>query len=179
MFLKLASLHATNHENTIYDIVPVVNEFKQKKRSISRVNYDSLLNSHQIKKRNVNSVSFCNVDASNLKTKIDSQFNSEIKKERALNGQPINLYVELFIVADQTIYLNHKKFLKTNDSYFIFESMKIYYSHLISGVNQQYVNSLANDTDMRIYFKAKNFLFYTVNYKFNYKQTKIIKFYLN
>ena len=39
--------------------------------------------------------------------------------------------------------------------------MKIYYSHLFNGVNQHYQDSLANDPDLRITIKLKNFLFFT------------------
>ena len=78
-----------------------------------------------------------------------------------MNGQPINLYVELLIVADQTIYQDHKRFLQTNDSNLIFENMKIYYSHFFNGVNQHYQNSLSSDPDLRLSIKLRNFLFFT------------------
>lgn len=52
--------------------------------------------------------------------------------------------------------------LQTNDSVLIFQSMKLYYSHFFSGVNQHYQNSLSTDADLRISIKLKNFLFFTV-----------------
>lgn len=79
-----------------------------------------------------------------------------------MNGQPINLYVELLVVADPTIYTDHQKMLQTSDSSLIFQSMKVYYSHFFNSVNQQYQNSLSSDADLRINIKLKNFLFFTV-----------------
>lgn len=65
-------------------------------------------------------------------------------------------------MTDSSIYLDHQKFAQITDRNLTFEFMKIYYSHFFNGVNQQYLNSLANDTDLRISVKLKNFLFFTV-----------------
>ena len=85
------------------------------------------------------------------------------KKKRAVNGQPINLFVETVLVADRTIYDDHQRFAKITDPDLTFQFMKIYYSHFFSGVNQHYVNSLTDDADLRISIKLKNFIFFTVD----------------
>lgn len=160
--------------------MPVNLNQNRKKRDLSSNSvYDSETNSHQIKKRDTSTSlktpHFCGVD-DNIKT---IQSNEKISRKvsdrkRSLNGQPISMFVEQLVVIDQTIYLDHQKFLNTNDRDVIFESMKIYFSHMFNGVNQQFVNSLANDPDLRIYIKLKNFLFFTVILLFKIKSFKNI-----
>ena len=41
--------------------------------------------------------------------------------------------------------------------------MKAYYAHLISSINQRFINSLSNDPDLMITTKLTNLLFLTVN----------------
>ena len=79
--------------------------------------------------------------------------------KRFSNIKPIHLYVELLVVVDKTIYLDHQKILKTNDSDLILNNIRVYYSHFFNGVNQQYQNSFNNDPDLRISIKLKNLLF--------------------
>ena len=76
----------------------------------------------------------------------------------------INLYIELLLVADNTIFNDQQRSAKINDTDLTFQFMKIYYSHYFNAVNQHYQNSLMNDSSLRITVKLKNFLFFTVFY---------------
>ena len=84
--------------------------------------------------------------------------------KKSNNSQPIPLYVEVLLVADLSVFNDHKQFAGTNDTNQVFMHMKIYYAHLMNGVNQRYVNSFSTDPDMRIYVKLTNYLFLTVNF---------------
>lgn len=130
-------------------MIPVVlTSDKRERRSINEegLGYDSTMNSHQIKKREsriVNDessvgINFCDVNqlyaksTESIQTK--RQLDISIGTERLINGGPISLYVEMLVVADQSIYEAHQRILGTNDSNVIFQSMKIYYSHMFNGV---------------------------------------------
>lgn len=54
--------------------------------------------------------------------------------KRSLNGQPVDLYVELTLVTDYDNILKHKAILNTNDDVLCMAYMKIYYSHIINSV---------------------------------------------
>lgn len=54
-----------------------------------------------------------------------------------LDGQPINLFVELLVVTDLTVYEYHRRYIGTEDQGVIFSQMRIYYAHLINGVNKK------------------------------------------
>lgn len=157
-------MHSKKDSNIVYDIIPIsINDIKYE-RSQSRNIYDSKRNSHTIRKRKTDLSKFCNLDQNTNKVIVnkvnEAKFN---RSKRALNGQPINLYVELLLVTDNTIYLDHQKFAQITDRNLTFQFMKIYYSHFFNGVNQHYQNSLVNDPDLRIITKLKNFIFYTVS----------------
>jgi hypothetical protein len=77
--------------------------------------------------------------------------------------RPTNLFIEMLVVTDESIFNDHKRFANTNDTAQVFMHMKIYYSHLLNGVNQRYANSFVNDADLRIHVRLTNFLFLTVN----------------
>jgi hypothetical protein len=89
---------------------------------------------------------------------------------RAVNGQPINLYVEALVVTDTSIYDDHSRFLNTTDQILIFTHMRMYFAHLIKGVNQRFSNTFANDPDLRINVVLRNFLFLTVNFENTYSK---------
>jgi hypothetical protein len=81
-----------------------------------------------------------------------------------ISTTPVNLVVEVLIVTDPSVYEVHKKFCKTSDKSKIFQHMRIYYSHIINGVNQRFLNSLKNDSEISITLKLTNFLFLTVRF---------------
>lgn len=57
-------------------------------------------------------------------------------QKRAVNGQPINLYVEMLIVADCSIYDDHQRFANTTNQDLVYLHMRIYFSHLVALVNR-------------------------------------------
>jgi hypothetical protein len=81
------------------------------------------------------------------------------RSKRSVNGNPIPLFVEILVVADSSIYEDHKTFAGSTDPHTVLIQMRVYFAHLISGVNERFKNSLANDPDLKIMVVAKNFLF--------------------
>jgi glucose-1-phosphate cytidylyltransferase len=59
-------------------------------------------------------------------------------------------YVELLVVSDYTVFEDQKALTSTNDVNIVYERMTIYFTHLISGVNLRFLNTLKNDPDLRI-----------------------------
>jgi len=108
------------------------------------------------------------IGQNNTSTKAMSQDQRIIHFSRVSN-KPVDLVVEVLIVTDPSVYEVHKRFCKTNDKSKIFQHMRIYYSHIINGVNHRFLNSLKNDTEMSITLKLTNFLFLTVSYKTHQK----------
>jgi len=49
-------------------------------------------------------------------------------------GQPINIFVELLVVVDNSILKNQQRFISTNDSGLVYQATLIYYSHFFNGV---------------------------------------------
>lgn len=80
---------------------------------------------------------------------------------------PFELYLDLLVVTDLSIFEDHKKYAGTTDTNKVFLYMKAYYAHLINGVSQRYTNSFASDPDMRLTVKLANYLFITVRIKFD------------
>jgi hypothetical protein len=80
-------------------------------------------------------------------------------KKRSVNGSPLTLYVEILVVADSSIYEDHKLFADSTDPAIVRSQMRIYYSHVINGVNERFKNSFAHDPDLKIMVVCKNFLF--------------------
>ena len=56
------------------------------------------------------------------------------KKRASLNNQPINVYVEVLIVADLSIYNDHIKSSRSTVQAEVFKEMRIYYAYLLNGV---------------------------------------------
>ena len=77
---------------------------------------------------------------------------------------PVELYVELLVVTDRSVFDDHKRFAQTNDNEVAFLHMRTYFTHFINGVNQRFQNSFANDPDLRVTIRLKNFLFLSVKY---------------
>jgi hypothetical protein len=72
------------------------------------------------------------------------------------------MFVEILIVTDESVFNDHTKFAKTSDPSLALLNMRIYFTHLINGVNKLFQNSLSNDTNLHITVTHKNFLFLTV-----------------
>ena len=49
----------------------------------------------------------------------------------------LDLYLELLVVTDVTIFNDHKKYLQTTDDDLIFIHMSLYFYHYINGVNNK------------------------------------------
>ena len=56
-------------------------------------------------------------------------------KRAAPNGKPVNLYVELLVVTDDSIYEQHKVFAATDNKDLVFQYMKTYFSYYVNGVS--------------------------------------------
>ncbi|RNA12759.1 A disintegrin and metallo ase with thrombospondin motifs 3-like [Brachionus plicatilis] len=162
----IGTVYSTRSQNFAFDIYPVFTNGSS--------NYTSDSNKHQIKKRSVNSdYSSQNLDyiispetfakINNTIRFLFQKWSSSRKKTGrvGLDGQPINLYVELLVVTDSSVYDYHRRFIGTDDQSLIFSQMRIYYAHLINGINQRYTNSLMNDPDLKIFIVLKNYLFLT------------------
>ena len=54
---------------------------------------------------------------------------------RAVNGQPLSLYVETLLVTDVSIYNDHVVFSGSTTPATVFQSMKIYFAHVMNGVS--------------------------------------------
>jgi hypothetical protein len=51
------------------------------------------------------------------------------------NSSQINkLHVEVLLVTDLSVYIDHQRFSGSNDRHVVFMHMKIYFSHLMNGV---------------------------------------------
>ena len=87
---------------------------------------------------------------------------------RSNNGVPFELYLELLIVADTTIYEDHKVYAQSTDENLVLIHMRAYFIHYVNGINQRYVNSFTTDPDMRITVKRSGLILQTVCYK-NFK----------
>ena len=57
-------------------------------------------------------------------------------KTKGFKGQPIQLYVEILPVLDQSIYLAHQTYSGSTDENILFQHMKIYFSHVFNQVHQ-------------------------------------------
>jgi hypothetical protein len=68
----------------------------------------------------------------------------------------------VLIVADQTVYEDHKKYLNINDQNIIFQYMRMYFASFSYLNNLRYYNSLKNDPDLRITMTSVGFIFLTV-----------------
>ena len=86
------------------------------------------------------------------------------KKKRALNGNPIQTYVEVLVVTDTSVLANFQKLANSTDPSVVFSNMRLYYAYAFNAVNQRFANSLGTDPDLRINVAVKNFLFVTVSY---------------
>ena len=49
-------------------------------------------------------------------------------------SEPNTLFVEILLVTDSSVYNDHERFAGTKDKNTIFMHMKIYFSHLMNGV---------------------------------------------
>lgn len=58
------------------------------------------------------------------------------RQQRLVNvvAKPIQLVVELLVVTDRSVFEDHKRFSRTNDTELAFLHMRTYFSHFINGV---------------------------------------------
>lgn len=61
----------------------------------------------------------------------------ESTQKRVLSAlpKPIKLYVELLLVTDRTVFEDHKRFARTDETDLVFLHMRTYFSHFINGVS--------------------------------------------
>lgn len=53
---------------------------------------------------------------------------------KSLNGQPIQMNVEVLVVTDSSALQSHQIYAGTTDQNKIFAHMRLYYAHLFNGV---------------------------------------------
>lgn len=122
---------------------------ERKKRELKK----SLNNKkHMIRKRDMNVPVYFDEIMS------DKNFTFKQRNKRSINGQPIELNVELLLVTDTTVLQNFQTLAGTTDDQRVTVLMRHYYSHLINGVNQRYKESLKNDPNLRINIVLSNIL---------------------
>ena len=80
------------------------------------------------------------------------------RKKRALNGKPVDTYVETLVVTDQTIYNDMKAFVNSTNNNIILQNIRIYFAHVFNGINQRYQNSFSNDPDLNLNVVLQNIL---------------------
>ena len=80
-------------------------------------------NDHIIKKRSLKEIN-----------KRDEEFVLNIKKRAALNGVPVNAYVELLIVTDTSVLDNFISQSNSNDLNIVFSNMRLYYAYAVHAV---------------------------------------------
>jgi hypothetical protein len=80
-------------------------------------------------------------------------------------------------VTDCSLYTVHQKYLKTNDDEMIINHMKIFFSHLMTAVNQRYMNSFENYTIFSLNTTVKAFLILKVIIKRFSNSLKFFSFY--
>ncbi len=85
-------------------------------------------------------------------------------KRATQNGKPTHLFIELLVVADKTIFDDHKRFIQSEDLESIVTHMKVYYTHFVNAINQRFQNSLVNDVDLKVQIKLVNFIFLIVSF---------------
>jgi hypothetical protein len=56
------------------------------------------------------------------------------RKKRALNGQPLNLFVEYLVVVDNTVFTKYQNLYKLDDTRLVLQYLKIHYSHIVNAV---------------------------------------------
>lgn len=56
-------------------------------------------------------------------------------KRAQANGQPFDLYLEVLVVTDYTIFVDHKEYAQTDDVSLVFLYMRTYFAHYINGVS--------------------------------------------
>ena len=59
--------------------------------------------------------------------------------KRTVTSKPINLYVELLLVTDKTIFQDHQVYAQSDNIDLIFSNMKIYFSHFFNGVYSLFI----------------------------------------
>lgn len=63
------------------------------------------------------------------------EFHRSSRSKRAqANGQPFDLYVEVLVVTDYSIYQDNIEYAQTSDVNLVFLYMKTYFAHYINGV---------------------------------------------
>lgn len=151
----MATIHSDDESQTVLDILPDNLIQERSKRGLDKKLTKG--NRHVIQKREL-IVPFVIDDL-----KLRRNFTIKPRAKRAVNGQPIELNVELLLVTDTSVLDKFQKLAATTDDQKVFALMRHYYSHLINGVNQRYQESLANDPDMKINIVLTSLLIITVS----------------
>ena len=87
----------------------------------------------------------------------------KLLKKRAVNGQPVQVYIEYLIVSDSTIYDQVSGLLNTTNKTIVLQYMQIFFAQVTNAINQRYQISLQNDTDLRITVALQGMIIETVS----------------
>ena len=60
--------------------------------------------------------------------------NQTLKQKRSNNGAPFDLYIELLIVTDYTIFQDQTRFSNLTNTNYILLYMRTYFAHYVNGV---------------------------------------------
>ncbi|CAF0955496.1 unnamed protein product [Brachionus calyciflorus] len=102
------------------------------------------------------------------------QKNDFNNRPRAVNNQPVVFTVEILAVVDPSVYNLFKTFLNTTNDDLIFENIRVYYAHVMNGVDSKYQNSLKNDPDLRINIKLVHIIIITNQADAKWTDIKIV-----
>ena len=64
----------------------------------------------------------------------DHQTSKKKKTKKRILDKPVELYVELLLVTDRTIFEDHKRYAQTDDNDLTFLHIRTYFTHYINGV---------------------------------------------
>jgi hypothetical protein len=84
------------------------------------------------------------------------------RSKRAINGRAVSFFVEYLVVIDSTVYAKFTSLYGSLNADVLFQYIKIFYCHLVNGIDMRYKNSFSNDPDMTINIRLANILIYTV-----------------
>ena len=120
MFYQIATIN--DQIDSTYNILPV--KLTSKKRDSTRKKniYDLNQNVHAVFKQKYKGTSIKKVHQVR-----------QHRQESRVNS-PLSLDIETLVVADLSIFNDHKRFIDSDDESVIFGSMQVYLAHLFNGV---------------------------------------------
>ncbi len=67
-------------------------------------------------------------------------------------------------MIDPSVYQDHQRYANTTNESLVLNYINIYFNHYVALINQRFVNTFQNDSNMKICVVLKNVLVLTVEY---------------